>query len=96
MVPFLPELAAHLDLAGDGPLYSWTHEGYRNWQSKTFKRAVRKLGPEWSAFRPYDLRHTFGSRLLAERRNPIEVASIMGNSPQILLSTYAHFIAELG
>jgi integrase len=76
-------------------LGEWTINGYRCWRAKTFERALGKLGPGWAEFRPYDLRHKLASRLLAERRNPVEVAGIMGHSVQIRFSTYAHFIAEL-
>ncbi len=30
-----------------------------------------------------------------EQRNPLEIADMMGHSPQVLFSTYAHVIAEL-
>ncbi len=30
-----------------------------------------------------------------EQRNPLEIADMMGHSPQVLFSTYAHAIAEL-
>ena len=30
-----------------------------------------------------------------EQRNPFEIADMMGHSPQVLFSTYAHVIAEL-
>jgi hypothetical protein len=33
--------------------------------------------------------------LLAEQRNPIEVAGELGHTPQTLLSTYAHVLEEL-
>ena len=44
---------------------------------------------------PKYLRHSCASLLLSEGRNPIEVAEIMGHSPQVLFSTYAHVISEL-
>jgi integrase len=54
-----------------------------------------KIKRTYEGPRPYDLRHSFASLLLAEQRNPLEVARIMGHSPQVLFSTYAHVIAEL-
>lgn len=30
-----------------------------------------------------------------EQRNPLEIAEMMGHSPQVLFSTYAHVIADL-
>jgi hypothetical protein len=44
--------------------------------------------------RPYDLRHSFASLLLAEGRQPLYVAAQLGHSVAVLLSTYAHLIAE--
>jgi integrase len=44
---------------------------------------------------PYDLRHSFASLMFHEQRNPLEIADMMGHSPQVLFSTYAHVIAEL-
>ena len=44
--------------------------------------------------RPYDLRHSFASLLLAEGRQPVFVARQLGHSLTVLLSTYAHLIAE--
>ena len=44
--------------------------------------------------RPYDLRHSFASLLLAEGRQPVYVAKQLGHSLAMLLSTYAHLIAE--
>lgn len=44
--------------------------------------------------RPYDLRHSFASLLLAEGRQPLYVAKQLGHSLAVLLSTYAHLIDE--
>ena len=44
--------------------------------------------------RPYDLRHSFASLLLAEGRQPLYVARQLGHSLAVLLSTYAHLIDE--
>jgi hypothetical protein len=30
-----------------------------------------------------------------EQRNPLEIVEMMGHSPQVLFSTYAHVITEL-
>ena len=47
-----------------------------------------------SAPRPYDLRHSFASLLLAEGRTVHYVAAQLGHSPALTLSTYGHLIAE--
>jgi len=44
--------------------------------------------------RPYDLRHSFASLLLAEGRQPIWIAKQLGHSLAVFLSTYAHLIDE--
>lgn len=44
---------------------------------------------------PYDLRHSFASLMFHEQRNPLEIADMLGHSPQVLFSTYAHVIHEL-
>ena len=46
--------------------------------------------------RPYDLRHSFASLLLHERRlSIVEIAEQLGHSPTTTLKIYAHVIAEL-
>ena len=44
--------------------------------------------------RPYDLRHSFVSLLLAEGANVVEIARQAGHSPTMTLSTYAHLFDE--
>ncbi|MCK9250055.1 MAG: hypothetical protein M0P31_13910 [Solirubrobacteraceae bacterium] len=44
--------------------------------------------------RPYDLRHSFASLLLAEGRTVHYVAAQLGHDPRLTLSTYGHVIAE--
>jgi integrase len=66
---------------------------YRNWRAREFGPAAEAIGLD--ALRPYDLRHSFASLLLAEQRNPAEVAEALGHSLQTLFSTYAHVLNEL-
>ena len=73
----------------------WRDHDYRNWRKRTFKRAVAKLGEGWEDFRPYDLRHSFASLLLADGRSLPSVARAMGHSVAVLSSTYAQVIEEL-
>jgi hypothetical protein len=47
-----------------------------------------------AAARPYDLRHSFASLLLAEGRTVHYVAAQLGHSPLLTLSAYGHLIAE--
>jgi integrase len=44
--------------------------------------------------RPYDLRHSFVSLLIAEGRTVIDVAGQAGHSPETCLRYYAHLFAE--
>lgn len=44
--------------------------------------------------RPYDLRHSFVSLLIAEGHSVVEVARQAGHSPKVALDTYAHVFEE--
>ena len=44
---------------------------------------------------PYDLRHSFVSLLIAERRSIVDVARQAGHSPSMALNTYGHVFDEL-
>lgn len=44
---------------------------------------------------PYELRHSYVSLRFAESANAAEIAEEVGNSLEVLLSTYTHVIAEL-
>jgi integrase len=46
------------------------------------------------AMRPYDLRHSFASLLIAEGRSIVEVAEQLGHAPTMSLDTYGHVFAE--
>lgn len=69
---------------GSGP---WTDNGYRLWVRQTFKPAALRAG--LGDVRPYDLRHTFVTTLIYERRPPQEVARQAGHSLVVCLTTYA-------
>jgi integrase len=71
----------------------WTEGDWKNWRRKTFRSAAEKVG--LAGVRPYDLRHSFCSLLLAEGQSVVEVARQAGHSPTMTLSTYAHVIEEL-
>lgn len=72
---------------------TWSDEDWRNWRRRVFQPAARAIGLE--GLRPYDLRHSFVSLLLAERRSLLEVARQAGHSPTMALNTYGHVIEEL-
>lgn len=66
----------------------WTDEGWRKWQQKVFTPAAKRAG--LPGLVPYDLRHTFASRLIAEGRDIYWIARQMGHSPTQTLNTYGH------
>jgi integrase len=45
--------------------------------------------------RPYDLRHSFASLLLAQGRSVIDVADQLGHAPTLTLDTYGQVMREL-
>jgi len=53
---------------------------------------VRRQWP--ASFPPYDLRHTYASKLIHEGHSIVEVASWMGHDPAVLLRIYAHMFEE--
>lgn len=72
----------------------WSDSNWRNWRQRNFRKAVVAAGlPEGT--RPYSLRHSFVSLLLAEGRTVVEVADQAGHSPTMALSTYAHVLDGL-
>jgi integrase len=71
----------------------WGDDAWRYWRRRVFKPAVKAMGLN-SPVRPYDLRHSFVSLLLAEGANVVEIASQAGHSPTMTLSTYAHLFDE--
>jgi integrase len=71
----------------------WRDTDWRNWRNRVFQPAAKNAG--LSQTRPYDLRHSFVSLLIAERRTIIEVARQAGHSPTMTLDTYGHVFDEL-
>jgi integrase len=70
----------------------WHNDDYRNWRKRGFVPAAKEAGLKEP--RPYDLRHSFVSLLIAEGRNIVEVARQAGHSPTVALDTYAHVFEE--
>jgi integrase len=93
-----------LVVAHDGQ--PWQDHDYRNWRRRVFRLGARDAGltnpgpwtkeDPYQGPRPYDLRHSFASLRIHEGELSIpDLASQMGHSPQMLLNTYSHVIAEL-
>jgi integrase len=71
----------------------WGDDAWRYWRRRIFMPAAIAAGLD-SPVRPYDLRHSFVSLLLAEGANVVEIARQAGHSPTMTLSTYAHLFDE--
>ena len=71
----------------------WSDHDWRNWRRRVFQPAADAAG--LGTIRPYDLRHSFVSLLIAEGRNIVEVARQAGHSPSMALDTYGHVFDEL-
>jgi integrase len=71
----------------------WTKTDWGNWRNRQWAPACRRAGLDYLP-RPYDLRHSFASLLLAEGRQPMYVARQLGHSPMVLLSHYAGLVDE--
>ena len=71
----------------------WGKTAWQMWRVDRWAPACRAAGLD-PAPRPYDLRHSFASLLLAEGHQPLYVAKQLGHSVAVLLETYAHLIEE--
>jgi integrase len=71
----------------------WEDHDFRNWRRRVYVPAAEAAGIEKP--RPYDLRHSFCSLLLADGRSALFVASQMGHGLRMTLDTYGHLIEEL-
>jgi integrase len=71
----------------------WTDTAWRNWRRRVFKPAAKAAGLD--GIRPYDLRGSFCSLLLAAGVNLAEIADEAGNSVEVLSSNYLGVIKEL-
>src|SRR3984957_12172938 len=87
-------LKAHPGEPDDLIFGRWTDGRWRNWRKRTFVPAVEAAKIKLA--RPYDLRHAAASLWLHEvGGNYLQVAVWLGNSPTVLLNTYAHIIDNL-
>lgn len=70
----------------------WSAASWKNWRRRAFQPAADAA--RLTDARPYDLRHSFVSLLIAEGCNVVEVARQAGHSPKMALDTYAHVFDE--
>jgi len=75
----------------DGGL--WTKADWDNWRDRTWRKACPRADLD-PIPRPYDLRHSFASLLLAEGRAIHYVAEQLGHGAEQTLRTYGHVIAD--
>jgi hypothetical protein len=98
MQPLADDLLAYraqCSRTGDGDLIfpgqegaPWSESAWRNWRRRSFAKAAVAVGLHGA--RPYDLRHSFVSLLIAEGRGVIDVARQAGHSPTMALDVYGH------
>ena len=75
--------------------HAWTDSDVRNWRRRVWKPALEacELDP---AMVPYDLRHSFASLLIHEKRlSIVEIADQMGHAPTMTSDTYGHVMRDL-
>jgi len=70
----------------------WSEDRVRNWRHRAFAEAAAHAGAPKA--RPYDLRHSYISLLIAQGATVVEVARQAGHAPTMTLSTYAHLFDE--
>ncbi|PZS15171.1 MAG: hypothetical protein DLM64_00280 [Solirubrobacterales bacterium] len=71
----------------------WDKTAWQMWRCDRWAPACRAAGLDPEP-RPYDLRHSFASLLLAEGRQPLYAARQLGHSLAVLTTTYAHLFDE--
>lgn len=71
----------------------WDKTDWQVWRAKRWAKACKLAGMTRTP-RPYDLRHSFASLLLAEGRTVHYVAAQLGHSPTLTLNVYGHLFAE--
>jgi integrase len=86
-----PDDDAPIIAASNGRI--WTKTDWENWCTRQWAPACERAGLA-TVPRPYTLRHSFASLLLANGRQPLYVAEQLGHSPAVLHDTYAHLFAE--
>ncbi len=101
MAPLREDLNAWRNGAADDELVfptrigtGWDEDDWRNWRHRVYVPAAEAAG--LTRTRPYDLRHSAASLWLHEGRTIIEVATWMGHSGSMALSTYLRVMSDMG
>lgn len=71
----------------------WTDTQWATWRRSTWRPACSRAGLD-TIPRPYDLRHSVASRLIAEGVPVTEVARQLGHSTEMTQRVYGHVIEE--
>jgi integrase len=73
----------------------WTDSDVRNWRRRVWKPALNACELDQRMV-PYDLRHSFASLLIHEKRlSIVEIAEQLGHAPTMTSDTYGHVMREL-
>lgn len=75
----------------DRPLKRWT---WRHWTKQAFEAAGIAYGRRKDALVTHSLRHTFASWLTHADVHPVKIAQLMGDTVEMVISTYSHLIEE--
>lgn len=71
----------------------WLGEHYRTWRRRIYVPSAENVS--LPSRKPYDLRHTWASLLIAERRLSIaEIAEQLGDKTSTVLDTYTHVVHD--
>ena len=71
----------------------WRNEHYKTWHRRIYVPSTENVG--LSSKRPYDLRHTWASLMIAEQRlSIVELAEQLGDNTSTVLDTYVHVMHE--
>lgn len=71
----------------------WTEDQWEAWRRDTWRPACTAAGLPHTT-RPYDLRHSFASLLLAAGHTIHDVARQLGHAPDLTLNVYGHVYDE--
>lgn len=71
----------------------WEQHDWSNWRRRVWRPACEAAGMD-PIPRPYDLRHSFASLLLAEGQPVLDVAKQLGHAARMTLDVYGHVIDE--
>lgn len=71
----------------------WLEEHYKTWRRRIYVPSAENVGLPTQ--RPYNLRHTWASLLIAEKRlSIVEIAEQLGDKTSTVLDIYSHVMRE--